>query len=353
MKAVCKSTTWLAAVLCTLAAGSASAQKAKEQVSAPIQLTAAQMRAAARENPVGGSAAAVMSFAAPAIDRSSGNVGAPALKLSDRMELANRQMAGDAAAAAGAAASNIFNSAAAPLLDAMQSPNPNVIVGGQTWLRVTDTRAAPYKSVCYVETTWPNGSVTIGTASFAHPRILLSNAHIVWSRARGGWAKWIRVVPGKNGSSEPFGSQYSTYYEVPREWTTGSEGNRDFDISWIVLPNRTLFNRVGYAFGYKTMTNASLTTIDLNMSGYPGSKAGQQWREFVTTNQVVFTNQYRHFFDTVGGSSGSPMYQLTGGLRYVVGVNCAEVTSSPVYNIATRMTSRYFDTTQRLNRTYP
>ncbi|MEZ6057589.1 MAG: trypsin-like serine protease [Planctomycetaceae bacterium] len=277
----------------------------------------------------------------------------PVPSFAQRLELAAKKLANDTKVAAGEAVDEFVDSLTGPFSSLYS--HIEVIVGNPTWKRVSNTKAKTYRSVCYLEMTFPYGN-RIATASLVGKRVLVSNAHCVYSSELGEWATSIRVVPGKNStgsSSEPYGSLTTSLYYTPYAWTYGSESNRDYEISWIILPSATLYNKVGYYFGYKTTTDSELRTMNLNMSGYPGKKNIEQWREYVKTDQVVYTNQFKHYFDTVGGSSGSPMYQLKSGSRYIVGVNCAEVTSAPVYNIATRMTSSYFNITKDFKAQYP
>ncbi len=315
------------------------------QVSDEILLNTAQLRTVQSKGSLLDSSTAILNFKAKPV---AGTVMSPELKLIDRLDLAAKQLAADTAYSvqvrADAAKGNL------PPGDATTQR----IIGTDERQRISDTRSTPWKAICYIEMSFPKGN-KIATAEFVHPRVLLSNSHCVYQAALGGWAKSIRVVPGKNGSSEPYGSQYAARFACPPEWVNGQEGNRDFDMSWIIMPDRTLFNRTGFCFGYQTTDDATLKSSKLNMSGYHGDKNGEQWYQYAGGNQVVYTSQFRHYLDTTGGSSGSPMWLLfsSTGQRRIVGVNCAESTGSTAYNVGTRMTSRYFGWTQNYNTQYP
>jgi V8-like Glu-specific endopeptidase len=123
-------------------------------------------------------------------------------------------------------------------------------------------------------------------------------------------------------------------------------------MSWIIMPDRTLYNRTGFHFGYQTTADSTLRTTVLNLSGYHGDKSGQQWFMGGGGNQTVYASQFNHTLDTTPGASGSPVwiYTPSDGQRRIAGVHVAGATT---YNVASRMTSRYFGWTQSYNSQYP
>jgi glutamyl endopeptidase len=329
-----------------LMALAAVAYAGDEQVSDEVILNPSQLRTVQAKGSLLDSSSSLMNFKAKPVD---GLLMSPELKLVDRLDMAAKQLAADAKYATqlriDSATGNL-----PPVDDGKQR-----IIGTDERQRIYDTRQTPYKAICRIEQRFPNGTNWIGTAVFVHPRVLISNSHNVYNRSRGGWVTQMRVIPGRNGTQEPYGSQYAARFAVPPEWVNGQENNRDFDMSWIILPDRTLFNRMGFHFGYQTTADSTLASSKLNMSGYHGDKNGQQWFQYAGGNQNVYTSQFRHYLDTTGGSSGSPMwlYFSSTGQRRIVGVNCAESVGSTAYNVATRMTSRYFGWTQNFNTQYP
>ncbi len=318
------------------------------QVSDEVLLNAAQLRTASMKGSLLDSSSSILTFKAKTVP---GLSMSPDLKMLERLELFGKQLAADTEYAVQARAN-----AARGITPPEEPATGQRIIGTDERQRVTNTQLTPYKAICKIEMTFPKGN-RVATAEFVHPRVLLSNAHCVYSASLGGWAKSIKVLPGLNGNgtTPPYGSQYAARFAVPPEWTSGQEGNRDFDMSWIILPDRTLFNRVGFAFGYQTTADSTLASSKLNMSGYHGDKNGQQWFQYAGGNQQVSASRFIHYLDTTGGSSGSPMwlYFSSNGQRRIVGVNCAESTGSSAYNVGTRMTSRYFGWTQNFNTQYP
>ncbi|MEZ6055321.1 MAG: trypsin-like serine protease [Planctomycetaceae bacterium] len=265
------------------------------------------------------------------------------------------QLKADVEYAAGQQSNAMFGPLRAAVRPLPEAPDVEAIIGGETWKVIKNTKSIPYKAVCYIEATFPSGNTFIATGAFVGPRVVLTVAHACYDSSEGGFATTLQVFPGRNGSSSPYGSQVALFPAVPTLWTTTEEDNRDYDIAWIVLPDTTLHNKVKYYFGYKPTTDSDLRDAKLNMSGYPGTKGQKQYHEAnKTAKQDVSAMQFKHYLDTVGGSSGSPMYLLPKG-RQIVGVNCAEVIPGwpfNPYNIATRMTNDYYNITKQYNTSY-
>lgn len=237
-------------------------------------------------------------------------------------------------------------------------PSSNVVVAGESRTQVTNTQTTPFKSVCRIEVSWPSPhKATFGTGSFVGKRVVMTSAHVIYNRSRGGWATSVRVVPGKNGSSkqpEPYGA--ATHYTLYAPDTYTRDGDDASDIGWIILRDATLWNRVGYAFGYGTLTDSEMKTVNLNTAGYPGDKpVGTMWQEYNTKDQLLDQKAglFTHYFDVAGGQSGSPMYQLTSGSRYVRGIIEAEFTSGTPRNSGVRITSTWKKWTDDFKKQYP
>jgi V8-like Glu-specific endopeptidase len=233
--------------------------------------------------------------------------------------------------------------------------DPQRIIDGD-WTEVENTKAAPYKAVCHIEMTWFDGSQTSGTAFFVGPRVLITNAHnLSKSDKPSRIPMGVEVNPGRDGNRRPFGSATAIRYAVPWEWSYGGhENDENYDIGWIILEDRTLYKRMGYHFGYQTTTDSHLRSWNLNSAGYPNPYHSnfRQFKDHEAKDQVVFPASFRHYHDGLQGSSGSPMYAVRNGNRFAVGVTCAESTGEKKFNIATRMTKRFFDYTRQLNAMY-
>lgn len=99
--------------------------------------------------------------------------------------------------------------------------------------------------ICHLEILFANSSGH-ATGFFLGPRCVITAGHCVCGKE--GWAKAIRVVPGRNGSSEPYGSQFSNDFRAVSEWAGSGPGSRrsEFDFGAIILPDNALSTAVGY-----------------------------------------------------------------------------------------------------------
>lgn len=229
---------------------------------------------------------------------------------------------------------------------------PQRIIDGD-WRKVQNAQVTPYRAICNIECTWFDDSTSHGTAFFVGPRVLITNAHLVWRGDKPNHLPaGIEVSPGRQGYLRPFGTATVTQYRIPWEWSNGHENEYAYDIAWLILDDRTLYKRVGYHFGYRATTDARLKSWNLNISGYPRPDLYrfQQYRDYETRDQVVRASWFRHYLDTKPGSSGSPVYAIRDGRRFVVGVHCAA--GEERYNLATRMTKKYLRETNFLTELY-
>jgi glutamyl endopeptidase len=186
-----------------------------------------------------------------------------------------------------------------------------------------------------------DNSTWIGTGWFIGPHTLATAGHVVFIKnsgvpGRDGWVKSIQVMPGRNGSSLPYGSVTSTTFRSVTGWT--NNGDQNFDYGAIIVPTN-LGSTVGW-FGIGAFSDADILASQGNISGYPGDKpAGTQWYDHRKVASVDSRKVY-YDIDTAGGQSGSAVYRIANGSRYGVAVHAygGATTNSgtrivlPVYN---------------------
>ena len=93
-------------------------------------------------------------------------------------------------------------------------------------VQISPTTGFPWRAVVYLDV-WAAGAV--GGSSpvlqcsgiFIGPNVVLTASHCLYGPVLGGWASDVRVVPGKNGSVEPFGYTWADTMFLPRGWITG------------------------------------------------------------------------------------------------------------------------------------
>jgi len=215
---------------------------------------------------------------------------------------------------------------------------PEVVIGEDDRVQINNTTSYPWRAICSLRITAQDNSQWIGTGWLVGPRTLMTAGHCVYIHARGGWAKRIEVIPGRNGSSMPYGSCVATSFRSVTGWTQKKQ--RENDYGAIILPSNCRYgDQVGY-YGYGYYSDSTLNNLYVNLSGYPGDKpSGTQWYharqiKSVTSRTLVYD------IDTAGGQSGSPVWRLSNGGRYAVGIH---TNGSQSGNSATRIVKAVFD----------
>jgi glutamyl endopeptidase len=198
-------------------------------------------------------------------------------------------------------------------LVALPDPGDNgmeSIIGVDSRVLVNPTTTYPARAVVLI--TFTGGRCT---GWLYGPDIVATAGHCVHSGGAGGtWKQNVRVYPGRNGTLSPYGSCTSKRLHSVSGWTTS--GSEVFDYGAIKL-NCTIGNTTGW-LGHWWQT-ASLTGLPTFINGYPSDKPLTQWRSsgfvnFTSTRQIFYQN------DTVGGMSGSPVYQFrTSGSSFCTG----------------------------------
>lgn len=207
------------------------------------------------------------------------------------------------------------------------------IVGWDSRMRAYTT-SYPNRAIVYISrngahhcTGWFISSNTIATAG-----------HCVHTGgSSGSWyaASSFRVYPGYDGSGAgPYGSCTVRRLHSVTGWTVSR--NADFDYGAMRL-NCTLGSTTGW-FGYYAPTQSTLLNQPMIISGYPGDKPKTQW---LSSDKIRSVTSYRVFYraDTVGGHSGSPVWNdrgdglfTTGAWAFAVhayGANSANMNSAP------------------------
>lgn len=216
---------------------------------------------------------------------------------------------------------------------------PEVVIGTDERIEVTNNEHYPWRCICSLNIRAQDGSNFIGTGWLVSPRVVLTAGHCVFLHGAGGWASSIEVIPGRRGSSQPFGSASTGALRSVRGWTEGQ--NSDMDYGAILLPEDARFgDRLGW-FGYTNRSDSELESGVVNLSGYPGDKpSGTQWfQSMAISSHTEFKITY--MIDTFGGQSGAPVWQyLPDGGRYGVGIHTSGHLSG---NSATRITASVFN----------
>lgn len=208
-------------------------------------------------------------------------------------------------------------------------------------VQITNTAAYPWRAHASLLITARDGSQWIGTGWFIGPHTLMTAGHVVFIKnsgvpGRDGWVRNIRVMPGRNGASLPYGAVTSSNLRSVTGWT--NSGDQNFDYGAIILPTN-LGSTTGW-FGFGVYSDADLLGVVGNISGYPGDKAsGTQWYD---ARRIAAVNSRKVYYDidTAGGQSGSAVYRIVNGGRYGIAIHAY---GGGTTNSGTRIVQPVFD----------
>jgi glutamyl endopeptidase len=222
------------------------------------------------------------------------------------------------------------------------------LIGADDRQRVTDTELTPWRRICSLQMRGRMGTGIIGTGWLVGPRTVITAGHCVYSQDFfGGWATEITVIPGRNGTHEPFGRTISEDFSSTDRWVR--ERDPDFDIGCIHL-NEPVGETAGW-FGFATLPADDLQDYLINVSGYPGD-LGNGTQLYTHRNRILRVTEQRIYYDvdSYAGESGGPAWiiESDNAAPTVVGIHAYGITGTPAAlgitaNSAPRITSDIFE----------
>jgi V8-like Glu-specific endopeptidase len=210
-----------------------------------------------------------------------------------------------------------------------------VIIGDDDRQRITATQKDPWRYICALRIQMPSGATFRGTGFLIGKRTVATAGHCVYLHNQGGWARRIEVIPGSDGVQRPFGSAISSTFRSVNGWT--QEKKPECDYGCILLQPGAFGGRKLGNFGFASLESFALMAKRAVLAGYPGDKPfAELWgmgRRIKTATGTRLV--YDH--DTMGGQSGAPVYVMSEGRRYVVGIHNYGASTG---NSATRVTEK-------------
>ena len=224
----------------------------------------------------------------------------------------------------------------------VQSAHPETVIGADGRTQVTATTTYPNRAIAYLYVTWANNTAGSCTGWFINARTVVTAGHCVYNTAAGtahGWAKSIRIYPGRNGASIPYGYTTGHRFFSVTGWTNSGYTANDYGAIQTNAPMGTTVGWFGYAWqSSNTFPNAH------TVRGYPGDKPSATLWTMNGLITAVNASRLWYSIDTYGGQSGSPLYKYINGGYYGYGIHTYGTSVSPYTgNSATRITQAVFN----------
>ncbi|CAH1779513.1 unnamed protein product [Owenia fusiformis] len=202
-----------------------------------------------------------------------------------------------------------------PMVEAMRRES---VIERDERQRITPCTSPPYHWICRLEIETQRGGRYVGTGWFCNilsgKSAILTCAHNLYVHDQGGWAEQIRVYPGRDGSTTPFGyfTVTKSYLRVPYNWENASRGRPSDDYGVIFLPPRIQSKMPGgYGFPFRVMSDSALRDRIITVCGYPGTSRKIPRSTMWIAGGKIKSSDYKTFHyenDTEGGQSGSPVW---------------------------------------------
>lgn len=182
-------------------------------------------------------------------------------------------------------------------------PEKRAILGEDTRTKVMDTTKAPYSSIVYIS----KADGGFGSGTVIGKNKVLTAAHVVTSLKTSSDISRANVSPARNGYYYPYGSFKIESIDMHTGWTV--QNNRDHDVAVVTLKPNSNGKNIGEVVPIILVTNVPNIPVVTKgkLPGYSQDKYGELWEG---RGSIISQTAERLYYDmdSVGGTSGSPVY---------------------------------------------
>jgi glutamyl endopeptidase len=217
------------------------------------------------------------------------------------------------------AATDGFDSATAIPAAVDGGSSPGAIIGGSdNRTRVNPTTGFPYRAVVWIRGVNPAGGSYTCSGFMFGPNAVGTAGHCLYDRGHHGWNHNLTIIPGANGSSQPYGHCGASKVTVQSLYINNGTTTEDYGA---IKLSCTVGNTTGW-FGFAYPANPF---SGWHVTGYPAEKAsGTMWTASGSiTKQNTGETDYN--IDMTGGESGGPVWN---GSHQVTAINAYGVGTS-------------------------
>lgn len=164
--------------------------------------------------------------------------------------------------------------------------------------RVYNTTDQPYRNICYLIVTFPDGAICTGSGTLVYNDVVLTAAHVVYRPENGGVPTCIEVAPAQDGYyNYPMGKTTAFKIRTHNEW----RNNKNYNYDWAVLKLNKSFDT------YQPYTLYADNEVEINNEvrtiGYSGDYNGNM---ATSLGHVMSANDFIMDIDNyiVEGDSG-------------------------------------------------
>ena len=189
--------------------------------------------------------------------------------------------------------------------------------------RITNTETYPYSSVVHIYMDFGSGMAACSGAFAKDDHTIFTAGHCLYNHDYGGYPNAVYVIPGEDGSQQPFGYKKAYNWAVSSNWKNWS----DYTSDWGVLLVEPFAQDTGYMDTTWNSSDSWYYSLELDTAGYPGAEGypgDQMWWSVAPVDEVynsmirVAYNFSSYPYYCISGQSGSSMYLNEGGGDYSI-----------------------------------